>query len=59
VGYTISNTLQTDMVTRVIKNAVENYGAPEIINSDYAEENTMSKFFQIVLYKGFFAETSA
>jgi len=26
VGYTISNTLQTDMVTRVIKTAVQTYG---------------------------------
>ena len=34
VGYTISNTLQAEMVTRTVKEAVLHYGKPEIINSD-------------------------
>lgn len=40
VGYTISNTLQADMVTRVIKNAVRKYEKPEIINSDQGSQFT-------------------
>ncbi|ABR47781.1 integrase, catalytic region [Alkaliphilus metalliredigens QYMF] len=38
VGYGISDTLQTDMVTRVIKDAVKSYGVPEIINSDQGSQ---------------------
>lgn len=48
VGYTISNTLQTDMVTRVIKNAVENYGAPEIINSDQGSQFTSNAYIDLI-----------
>jgi hypothetical protein len=45
----------------MLDNAIQSLNETEkpILHSDYAEENTMSKFFQIVLYKGFFAETSA
>lgn len=35
VGYSIRNTLQADMVTRTVKDAVSRYGSPEIINSDH------------------------
>lgn len=48
VGYTISNTLQTDMVTRVIKNAVETYGAPEIINSDQGSQFTSNAYIDLI-----------
>ncbi len=34
VGYTISNSLQTDSVTRVVKDAIRRHGKLEIINSD-------------------------
>lgn len=34
VGYSISNTLQTETVTRVVKDAVRAYGMPDILNSD-------------------------
>lgn len=44
VGYTISNTMQSDMVTRTVKKAVERYGAPEIINSDQGSQFTSNEY---------------
>lgn len=46
VGYTISNTLQADMITRVVKNAVETFGAPEIINSDQGSQFTSNAYIE-------------
>ncbi|MFT9488441.1 DDE-type integrase/transposase/recombinase [Tepidibacillus infernus] len=40
VGYTISNTLQAETVTRVVKEAVRSHGTPEIINSDQVSQFT-------------------
>ncbi len=48
VGYTISNTLQADMVTRVIKNAVRKYGKPEIINSDQGSQFTSKEYIELI-----------
>lgn len=48
VGYTISNTMQTDMIIRVIKNAVEIYGVPEIINSDQGSQFTSNAYIDLI-----------
>lgn len=48
VGYTISNTLQADTVTRVVKEAVKNYGAPEIINSDQGSQFTSKEYIEFI-----------
>ena len=43
IGYSISNTLQSDTVIRVVKEAVRSYGAPEIINSDQGAQFTSNE----------------
>jgi putative transposase len=48
VGYTISNTLQTDMVIRVVSEAVRAYGAPEIINSDQGSQFTSTAYINLI-----------
>jgi putative transposase len=48
VGYTISNTLQADVVTRVVKNAVNKYGKPEIINSDQGVQFTSQAYIELI-----------
>ncbi len=48
VGYTISNTLQTDMVTRAVKQAVRRYGTPEIINSDQGSQFTSNEYIELI-----------
>jgi putative transposase len=48
VGYTISNTLQADVVTRVVKNAVYKYGKPEIINSDQGVQFTSQAYIELI-----------
>lgn len=48
VGYTISNTLQTDMVTRTVKKAVERYGVPDIINSDQGSQFTSNEYIELI-----------
>lgn len=48
VGYTISNTLQTDMVTRTVKRAVERYGVPDIINSDQGSQFTSNEYIGLI-----------
>ena len=48
VGYTISNTMQSDMVTRTVKKAVERYGAPEIINSDQGSQFTSNEYIELI-----------
>lgn len=45
MGWEISDTLSTAPVLTAIRRAVKKYGTPAIINSDYAEENTIPKFF--------------
>ncbi|WP_339060570.1 integrase core domain-containing protein [Tepidibacillus marianensis] len=47
-SYTISNTLQTDMVTRVVRDAVERYGKPEIINSDQGSQFTSNEYVELI-----------
>ncbi len=48
VGYSISNTLQADTVTRVVKEAVLKYGAPEIINSDQGSQFTSKEYIELI-----------
>jgi putative transposase len=48
IGYTISNTLQADAVTRVIREAVRKYGAPEIINSDQGSQFTSNEYIELI-----------
>ncbi len=48
VGYSISNTLQTDTVTRVVKDAAMRYGAPEIINSNQGAQFTSSEYIDLI-----------
>ena len=48
VGYTLSNSLQTDMVTRTVKKAVERYGTPEIINSDQGSQFTSTEYIELI-----------
>ena len=48
IGYSISNTLQTDTVTRVVKEAVRAYGAPEIINSDQGSQFTSNEYIDLI-----------
>jgi putative transposase len=48
VGYTISNTLQTDMVTRTVKSAVRAHGKPEIINSDQGCQFTSKAYISCI-----------
>lgn len=48
VGYTLSHTLQTDSVTRVLKQAVKRYGYPEIINSDQGAQFCSNEYTQLV-----------
>lgn len=48
VGYTISNTLQTDMIIRVVKSAVKTYGTPEIINSDQGSQFTSIAYIELI-----------
>ncbi len=48
VGYSISNTLQADTVTRVVKDAIMLYGMPEIINSDQGSQFTSSEYIDLI-----------
>ena len=48
VGYSISNTLQADTVTRVVKDAVRKHGLPEIINSDQGSQFTSNEYIALI-----------
>ena len=48
VGYSISNTLQTETVTRVVKDAVRAYGTPDIINSDQGSQFTSNDYINLI-----------
>lgn len=48
VGYTVSNTLQTDMVTRTVKAAVREHGKPKIINSDQGSQFTSKAYISCI-----------
>lgn len=48
VSYSISNTLAADTVTRVVKDAVRRYGAPDIINSDQGSQFTSNEYIELI-----------
>lgn len=48
VGYTISNTLHADVVTRVVKDAVKSHGVPDIINSDQGSQFTSNEYISLI-----------
>lgn len=48
IGYTISNTLQADTVTRVVKDAIKQHGTPEIINSDQGSQFTSNEYIRLI-----------
>jgi putative transposase len=43
VGWALSDTLDTAPVLDGMKKAIEQYGIPGIVNSDYTEEKAMPK----------------
>lgn len=51
VGWSISNTLQSDFVIRTVETAVAAYGKPEIINSDQGSQFTSNAYIDCI--KGF------
>lgn len=48
VGYSISNTLQTETVTRVVKDAIRAYGKPDILNSDQGNQFTSNDYIDLI-----------
>lgn len=48
VGYLISNTLQSDVVIRTIKDAVKKYGKPYILNSDQGSQFTSNDYIELI-----------
>lgn len=48
VGWSISNTLQADVVTRTVKEAIKTYGTPEIINSDQGSQFTSDSYIDLI-----------
>jgi putative transposase len=48
IGWTISNTLQADFITRTVETAIEAYGKPDIINSDQGSQFTSDAYIKSV-----------
>lgn len=48
VGWSISNTLQTDFVVRTVEEAIKTYGKPEIINSDQGSQFTSQAYIDCI-----------
>ncbi len=48
VGYTINNSLQTDSVTCVVKDAIRRHGKREIINSDQGSQVTSKEYIELI-----------
>ena len=48
IGWTISNTLQADFITRTVETAIETYGKPDIINSDQGSQFTSDAYIKSV-----------
>ncbi len=48
IAYSISNTLQADTVTRVVRDAVRKHGVPEIINSDQGSQFTSTEYINLI-----------
>ena len=48
VGWSISNTMQTDFIVRTVEKAVEVHGKPEIINSDQGSQFTSQDYINCI-----------
>lgn len=48
VGWSISNTLQSEFVVQTVKTAVATYGIPEIINSDQGSQFTSTAYIDCI-----------
>ena len=48
VGWSLSNTMETQWVVNTLREAVERYGAPEIINSDQGSQLTSDAYIEYV-----------
>lgn len=48
VGWDISNTMDASWVVKTIKNAIEEHGAPEIINSDQGTQFTSEEYVEYI-----------
>src|SRR5699024_593215 len=48
VGWSLSNTMQTDFITRTLKEAIQKYGIPEILNSDQGSQFTSKDYTECI-----------
>ena len=48
VGWSVSNTMQTDFIIRTVEKAVEEHGLPEIINSDQGSQFTSKDYIACI-----------
>lgn len=48
VGWSLSNTMQTDFITRTVEEAVQKYGMPEIISSDQGSQFTSKDYTECI-----------
>jgi len=48
VGWSISNTLQSDFVVRTVEEAIKQYGKPEIINSDQGSQFSSNAYIDCI-----------
>ncbi|MFD1360160.1 IS3 family transposase [Lentibacillus salinarum] len=48
VGWSLSNTMQTDFIIRTVKEAIQKYGLPEIINSDQGSQFTSKDYTECI-----------
>ena len=48
VGWSLSNTMEAEWVVRTLKEAINNYGKPEIINSDQGSQFTSDEYVTFV-----------
>ncbi|MBR8703508.1 IS3 family transposase ISPye3 [Porphyromonas levii] len=52
VGWKLSNTLSANNCTDLVKECIEQYGCPEIINSDQGVQYTNKKWVELLEEKG-------
>jgi putative transposase len=48
IGWSISNTLQSDFIIRTVEAAVKSYGKPDIINSDQGSQFTSNAYIDCI-----------
>lgn len=52
VGWSISNSMTTEWCTACIKEAIENYGTPDIMNSDQGSQFTSEEYVKLLKDNG-------